>query len=450
MPKSLPLSRAMTACRSSRFFPVTRSWSPCTCACTPLIFWSRMSLPISLALSAEMPSMIRPWMRYVLNDCFGSSSSTALSDTLRLTSFSLKTSTAAFARSSVSDSIVTASLPDQSMPVPVPRKSKRCASSFAACLRALSTSCRSTLLTTSNDGSAMGPPRPGPCAARLLAVVCSRPRHGAPGGLPERPMGADCKSVAKATEVRILYPPHPPRTALHQRKRGRGPFAWASGPRSETLDEHDEIVPVAPVVRHPRRGRVTAPHVEVARPVVRRRARGVDHEETLAAVAQVVLHPVEQGAAPPGALQLRRDRDHREVPHAVGRLLRPVVGHSDELLVLLVHQARVALVGPGQQRSHDVRLVGREHLGGHHELHDVVGVVGSHRPDHRRSPGPVVRTGGACRSARGEANGLPGPRRRHRGVLSAPATRPKCGVSWINEGAPTLRGPGDGSTPRAW
>ena len=32
-------------------------------------------------------------------------------------------------------------------------------------------------------------------------------RGGVSGGLPERPMGADCKSVAKATEVRILYPP---------------------------------------------------------------------------------------------------------------------------------------------------------------------------------------------------------------------------------------------------
>ena len=50
--------------------------------------------------------------------------------------------------------------------------------------------------------------------------VCTRPtryrypylRCGArvrcgTGGLPERPMGADCKSVAKATKVRILHPP---------------------------------------------------------------------------------------------------------------------------------------------------------------------------------------------------------------------------------------------------
>ena len=87
----------------------------------------------------------------------------------RLISFSLNTSTAAFARSSVSDSTLIASSPAQAIEVPVPRKSNRCESSFAAWFRALSTSCRSTLLTTSNDGSAIGPPRPGPYAARLLA-----------------------------------------------------------------------------------------------------------------------------------------------------------------------------------------------------------------------------------------------------------------------------------------
>ena len=59
-----------------------------------------------------------------------------------------------------------------------------------------------------------------PAAARLLAVVCFRPRLTAhPGGLPERPMGADCKSVAKATEVRILYPP---RSAPDQHERSGG------------------------------------------------------------------------------------------------------------------------------------------------------------------------------------------------------------------------------------
>ena len=45
----------MTACRSSFFLPVTRSWSPWICAWTPLGPSSRIFLLISLALSASMP-----------------------------------------------------------------------------------------------------------------------------------------------------------------------------------------------------------------------------------------------------------------------------------------------------------------------------------------------------------------------------------------------------------
>src|SRR6476661_10212814 len=45
------------------------------------------------------------------------------------------------------------------------------------------------------------------------------------GRLSERPMEADCKSVAKATKVRILHlPPSAPR-GPDQRKRGSGPLA---------------------------------------------------------------------------------------------------------------------------------------------------------------------------------------------------------------------------------
>ena len=47
------------------------------------------------------------------------------------------------------------SSPDQAIDALVPRKSKRCASSLAAWFTALSASCRSILLTTSNDGSLM-------------------------------------------------------------------------------------------------------------------------------------------------------------------------------------------------------------------------------------------------------------------------------------------------------
>ena len=50
---------------------------------------------------------------------------------------------------------------------------------------------------------------------RLLAILpCAH--HGR---LPERPMGADCKSVAKASKVRILHLPPPAQTAPDQRKR---------------------------------------------------------------------------------------------------------------------------------------------------------------------------------------------------------------------------------------
>ncbi len=73
----------------------------------------------------------------------------------RLTSFSLNTSSAALARSSVSALIVMPSSPLHSIEALVPWKSKRWASSLAAWLSALSASCRSILLTTSNDGSAM-------------------------------------------------------------------------------------------------------------------------------------------------------------------------------------------------------------------------------------------------------------------------------------------------------
>src|SRR5215212_8948937 len=122
----------------------------------------------------------------------------------RLTSLSLKTSRAAVTRSSVSASSRTPFSPAQLIFALVPRKSNRCDSSLPAWLSALSISWRSTLLTTSKDASAMA-----------LPLSCSDGRLGGPstpsdvlysppvpphGGLPERPMGADCKSVGLAYE----------------------------------------------------------------------------------------------------------------------------------------------------------------------------------------------------------------------------------------------------------
>src|SRR5262245_23153900 len=50
---------------------------------------------------------------------------------------------------------------------------------------------------------------------------------GARGRVPPRyAAGALCKSVAKATEVRILDPPHAVRTASDLRSRGQRPFPY--------------------------------------------------------------------------------------------------------------------------------------------------------------------------------------------------------------------------------
>ena len=73
----------------------------------------------------------------------------------RLMSLSLKTSSTAVARSSADAVISMACSPCHSIVAPVPLKSKRVAISRAVCPRALSTSWRSSLLTMSNDESAM-------------------------------------------------------------------------------------------------------------------------------------------------------------------------------------------------------------------------------------------------------------------------------------------------------
>src|SRR5947209_9585428 len=172
--------------------------------------------------------MILHSIRCVLPEAFGSPASSDFSEMFRLTSLSLKTSSAALARSSVSAWIVTAFSPAGVICAPVPRKSNRVDSSLAAWFSALSSSWWSTLLTMSNEGSATSPllsvtPVPACHGTRLHTgdvvprSLLALPRRGAAaplsGGLPERPMGADCKSVAKATKVRILHPPQSVRSA---------------------------------------------------------------------------------------------------------------------------------------------------------------------------------------------------------------------------------------------
>src|SRR5499427_3964539 len=144
----------MTDCRSSFFLDETRSSSPCTWARTPFGPSSLMSLEIFLASSAEMPSLRPTPSRYSLPEGFGSPGSRALSETPRLTSLSLNTSSTALARSSLLARMSTAWSPDQAMDAPTPRKSNRVPISLAAWLRALSTSCRLIRLTMSKEDSA--------------------------------------------------------------------------------------------------------------------------------------------------------------------------------------------------------------------------------------------------------------------------------------------------------
>src|SRR6478672_6745807 len=53
--------------------------------------------------------------------------------------------------------------------------------------------------------------------------------HTAHGRLSERPMEADCKSVAKATKVRILHLPPSARSAPAEHEAQRGPTSFLSG-----------------------------------------------------------------------------------------------------------------------------------------------------------------------------------------------------------------------------
>src|SRR5215472_5718094 len=113
-----------------------------------------MILEIFLASSCEMPSLRPTLIRYSLPDGLGSLASSTLSETERLMSFSLKTSSTALARCSLLALISMSCLPDQAMEAPTPRKSKRVPISLAAWLSALSTSSRLIFDTTSKEDSA--------------------------------------------------------------------------------------------------------------------------------------------------------------------------------------------------------------------------------------------------------------------------------------------------------
>ena len=100
MPKSFSLSSAITFCRSSRFLPLTRSWSPCTWCCTPL---SVEALDVLADLAGllvadadvERDRLAHGSLRRLPRPC---RSRAAFSDTLRLTSFSSSTWVSALRR----------------------------------------------------------------------------------------------------------------------------------------------------------------------------------------------------------------------------------------------------------------------------------------------------------------------------------------------------------------
>src|SRR3954449_8762204 len=168
-----------------------------------------MSLPTFLACSWEMPSLSSTEILDSRPDCRGSPASRTFRDWLRLISLSLKTSSTADARSSAFAEISTACSPERLMVAPVFLKSNRWLISRCAWLIALSISCWSSLLTMSNDESAMARVPPAAGSADFKSVIGLRYSFvpaapetiwGHHGRLPERPMGADCKSVGFAFE----------------------------------------------------------------------------------------------------------------------------------------------------------------------------------------------------------------------------------------------------------
>src|SRR5512142_2018448 len=148
----------MTAWRSSRLLPVTRTWSAWIEAWA-LIFESLIVFTIAFAFAVGIPCWILTAWRTVApaagSTFWKSRDFTAIP---RLTSFVSRMSTTLFNLCSSSEERVSwSSFSFHSIFDLLPRKSKRVAISFEACWTAFNTSWRSTLETTSNELSwAMG------------------------------------------------------------------------------------------------------------------------------------------------------------------------------------------------------------------------------------------------------------------------------------------------------
>src|SRR5664280_2803041 len=151
-----------------------------------------------------MPSLSEASRRYSLPESWGSLSPTsrALRETLRLISLVWKTSRTASTRS-CEFAFIRMFSPLHSMAAP-----SVCQVGGPSVLRGLfGALCR-------------GASRPG-WTNPVVELLSFHPHLGR---LPERPMGVDCKSIAKASKVRILHLPPRAREASDLRKRWLGAF----------------------------------------------------------------------------------------------------------------------------------------------------------------------------------------------------------------------------------
>src|SRR3954452_9417230 len=198
-----------------------RSSSPWICALTPLGPSSRISLPIFFASSELMPSLSVIEILLSRPDWRGSEASRIFRLCWRLMSLSLNTSRTADARSSAEALISIACSPCHSMVAPVPLKSKRVAISRAVWPSALSTSCRSILLTMSNELSAISLPPGGfgsqvlPCYSSDLPSARQTQDDDIPAGCPSGQWERTVNPSALPSKVRILHLPLAALAARH-------------------------------------------------------------------------------------------------------------------------------------------------------------------------------------------------------------------------------------------
>ena len=212
---------AMTACRSSFFFELTRSSSPWIWALTPLGPSSRMILAIFLAFSWVMPSFSVTQSLYSLPDSWRLG---------RVQDLQRDTALDQLALEDVEDRLRPAPREFASISMRLagpgdrgagPFEVERCEISLAAWLRALSTSCRSTFETMSKLDSAATSARNPHISWARDSGPAGRRRSGRAGQWCHGP-------AAAVTELS----PEPLRISQSAREAG---FDFVSGPLSAIL-----------------------------------------------------------------------------------------------------------------------------------------------------------------------------------------------------------------------